>query len=155
MSDTTATTPATAPTHTTGSATPATGSALDSAQGRTVIADTVVLKIAGIATREVSGVADLGKGAARAVGAIRERIAGVGVDTTQGVTAEVGEKQAAIDIDIVAEYGVAISDLAGAIRSNVVSAVERMTGLEVTEVNITVHDVALDDDVDESTERVQ
>jgi uncharacterized alkaline shock family protein YloU len=150
MSDTTATTPATAPTRTTGTtgtATPATGSALDTGQGRTVIADTVVLKIAGIATREVSGVA--------AVGAIRERIAGVGVDTTQGVTAEVGEKQAAIDIDIVAEYGVAISDLAGAIRSNVVSAVERMTGLEVTEVNITVHDVALDDDVDETTERVQ
>lgn len=132
-----------------------TGSDLETSHGRTVIADTVVLKIAGIATREVFGVADLGRGAARAVGAIRERISGVGVDNTQGVSAEVGEKQAAVDIDIVAEYGVAISDLAEAIRSNVISAVERMTGLEVTEVNITVHDVALDDDADETSERVQ
>ncbi|QKE83156.1 Asp23/Gls24 family envelope stress response protein [Arthrobacter sp. NEB 688] len=128
---------------------------VETSHGRTVIADTVVLKIAGIATREVSGVADLGRGAARAVGAIRERISGVGVDNTQGVSVEVGEKQAAVDVDIVAEYGVAISDLAEAIRTNVISAVERMTGLQVTEVNITVHDVALDDDADETSERVQ
>ncbi len=133
-----------------------TGSALETDHGRTVIADTVVLKIAGIATREVSGVADLGRGAARAVGAIRERISGVGVDTTQGVSVEVGEQQAAVDLDIVAEYGVAIADLAEAVRSNVIASVERMTGLEVTEVNITVHDVALEHDLeDEAPERVR
>lgn len=133
-----------------------TTSPLATDHGKTVIADTVVLKIAGIATREVSGVADLGRGAARAVGAIRERISGVGVDNTQGVSVVVGERQAAVDLDIVAEYGVAISDLAEAIRTNVIDAVERMTGLEVTEVNITVHDVALDDgSEDEAAERVR
>ena len=65
---------------------------------------------------------------------------------------EVGERQAAVDIDIVADYGVSIADLAAGIRRNVIDAVERMTGLEVTEVNITVHDVYLfeeDNDDDE------
>ncbi|RYI99280.1 MAG: Asp23/Gls24 family envelope stress response protein, partial [Actinomycetales bacterium] len=42
--------------------TPSTGSALESTQGRTTIADTVVSKIAGIATREVNGVHSLGGG---------------------------------------------------------------------------------------------
>ena len=51
-------------------------SALVSSQGKTSIADTVVSKIAGIATREVSGVYDVGGGASRVVGALRERIPG-------------------------------------------------------------------------------
>ena len=145
---------------TTSSATPATTGtgALVSEHGRTSIADTVVSKIAGIAAREISGVHDLGGGAARAVGARRERIPGSRTHLSQGVAVEVGEHQAAVDLDIVAEYGVAIADLAAAIRRNVVDAVERMTGLEVTEVNITVHDVFLeseDDDAEEQTTRVQ
>jgi len=128
-------------------------------QGRTSIADTVVAKIAGIAAREISGVHDLGGGTARAVGALRERIPGSRVNHGQGVAVEVGERQAAIDLDIVAEYGVSITDLAAAIRRNVITSVERMTGLEATEVNITVHDVFLDDgseDVEpESASRVE
>ncbi len=62
---------------------------------------------------------------------------------------EVGEKQAAVDLDIVADYGVSIADLASGIRRNVIAAVERMTGLEVTEVNINVNDVHLDDGSDD------
>lgn len=124
-------------------------SALVSTEGRTTIADTVVSKIAGIATREVAGVHSLGGGTARAVGAIRERIPGGRVNHSQGVRVEVGERQAAVDVDLVAEYGVAIADLAAGIRRNVISAVEQMTGLEVTEVNITVHDVHLDDDTED------
>jgi uncharacterized alkaline shock family protein YloU len=149
-------TPSKAATTTTATPAPSTDVTPGSEHGRTVIADTVVLKIAGIATREVDGVADLGRGAARAVGAIRERIAGA-ADTTQGVKVEVGEKQAAVDLDIVAEYGIAITDLAEAIRTNVIDSVERMTGLEVTEVNITVHDVAIDDGSDDEAtpERVR
>jgi uncharacterized alkaline shock family protein YloU len=125
------------------------GSALVSSQGSTSIADTVVSKIAGIATREVSGVYALGGGATRMVGALRERIPGANTNHAQGVSVEVGEKQAAIDLDIVADYGVAITDLATGIRRNVIAAVERMTGLEVTEVNITVNDVHLDDGSDD------
>ncbi|WP_139977345.1 Asp23/Gls24 family envelope stress response protein [Nocardioides litoris] len=122
------------------------GTGLATEQGRTSIADTVVSKIAGIATREINGVHALGGGAARAVGALRDRIPGSRTNLSQGVAVEVGERQAAIDLDIVAEYGVAISDLAAGIRRNVVSSVERMTGLEVTEVNITVHDIHIDGD---------
>ncbi|WP_040794043.1 Asp23/Gls24 family envelope stress response protein [Nocardia higoensis] len=125
-------------------------SLLVSSQGTTTVADTVVSKIAGIATREVSGVHALGGGAQRMVGALRERIPGASVNQSQGVSVEVGEKQTAIDIDIVADYGVSITDLATGIRRNVIAAIERMTGLEVTEVNITVHDVYLPQPEDES-----
>lgn len=124
--------------------------ALVSEYGRTSIADTVVSKIAGIAAREISGVHDLGGGAARAAGAIRERIPGSRTNMGQGVAVEVGERQAAADLDIVAEYGTSIPDLATAIRRNVKASVERMTGLEVTEVNITVHDVFLEDEARDS-----
>jgi len=115
----------------------------------------VVAKIAGVATRDVSGVSSLGGGAARAVGAIRERIPGSRTNHGQGVSVEVGERQAAVDVDLVAEYGVAIPDLAASIRRNVIAAVERMTGLEVTEVNVAVTDVQLptEDDGDESSEQ--
>lgn len=101
--------------------------------------------------------ADLGKGAARAVGAIRDRISGVASDLTLGVKVEVGETQAAVELDLVAEYGIAIGDLAEAVRSNVISAVERMTGLEVTVADITVHDVVVidGDPEDEESERVR
>ncbi|WP_338887995.1 Asp23/Gls24 family envelope stress response protein [Rhodococcus sovatensis] len=132
--------------------TPKTDSALVSTTGRTTIADTVVSKIAGIATREVEGVHDVGGGTSRAIGALRERIPGARVNQSQGVSVEVGERQAAVDIDIVAEYGVSIADLASGIRRNVITAVERMTGLEVTEVNIVVHDVYLDEGDDEGQE---
>ncbi|GAA3096115.1 putative alkaline shock family protein YloU [Kribbella aluminosa] len=127
------------------------------ASGKTTIADIVVSKIAGIATREIEGVHALGGGAARAVGMLRERIPGSRTNLSQGVSVEVGEKQAAVDIELVAEYGVSIADLADAIRRNVISAVERMTGLEVTEVNIAVSDVHLegDDEDDDDTAETQ
>lgn len=128
-------------------------SELTTEQGRTTIADTVVSKIAGIATREISGVADLGGGAARTMGSLVERIPGASQSLSQGVSVEVGERQAAVDLDITAEYGVAIADLAAAIRRNVISSVQRMTGLEVTEVNVTVHDIHFDDgSSDQSTD---
>jgi len=121
-------------------------SPLKTSQGITTIADGVVQKIAGLATREVSGVHDLGGGAARTLGAIRERIPGSSQSSGQGVSVEVGERQAAIDLDLVTEYGVSIVDLARAVRRNVISAVEGMTGLEVTEVNVAVNDVHLPSD---------
>lgn len=119
--------------------------------GRTVIADMVVAKIVGIATREISGVYDLGGGAARVVGRLRDSIPSARTNLSQGVSVEVGERQAAVDLGIVAYYGTAIHELANAIRRNVVVAVERMTGLEVTEVNITVHDVYFEGDDDDLT----
>jgi uncharacterized alkaline shock family protein YloU len=118
-------------------------SALQTPEGSTTIADTVVSKIAGIAAREVNGVYALGGGAARAIGNLRERIPGARTNQSQGVSVEVGETEAAVDLDLVAEYGVSITDLANGIRRNVISAVERMTGLRVVEVNVAVNDVHL------------
>ena len=132
------------------------GSRLASTQGRTTIADTVVAKIAGMATRDVGGVHQLGGGVARALGAFRERIPGSGgPNVSQGVSVEVGETQAAVDIDIVAEYGVSIADLATGVRRNVITSIERMTGLQVVEVNISVTDVHLPtDDAEPESSRV-
>jgi uncharacterized alkaline shock family protein YloU len=113
-------------------------------KGTTSIDDGVVAKIAGLAAREVSGVYAMGGGAARALGTMRGMVGG-DRNLTQGVSVEVGERQAAIDLDLVAEYGTAIPDLAAAVRKNVIEAVERMCGLEVTEVNIRVDDVHLPD----------
>ncbi len=152
MSDTTATTRP----NVTGTA-PANGSSqrsgLSSDHGATTIADTVVSKIAGIAARDISGVHALGGGAARAVGALRERIPGGRTNHSQGVSVEVGERQAAVDIELIAEYGVPIADLASAVRRNVIASVERMTGLEVTEVNLEVSDVHLPEDDDQDDEQ--
>nr|WP_244311052.1 Asp23/Gls24 family envelope stress response protein [Corynebacterium hindlerae] len=123
-------------------------------RGRTLIEDVVVAKIAGMATREVSGVYSLGAAPTRMVGALRDNIPGARSSAQQGVSVEVGPTQTTVDIAIVAEYGVAIHELAAAIRRNVIAALERMTGLEVTEVNITVHDVhlaQLDDNYEEAT----
>ena len=112
--------------------------------GKISVADNVVQKIAGMATREVPGVHGMGSGASRTFGAIRERIPGSsGPNVSQGVSVEVGETQAAVDLDIVIEYGVSIADLGQAIQRNVKQAVERMTGLEVVEVNVSVDDVYL------------
>jgi uncharacterized alkaline shock family protein YloU len=126
--------------------------------GRTTIADVVVRKIAGVAAREMSGVHELGtgSGAAKAYTALKERIPGSSSSSGQGVTVEVGESQAAVDLDLVVEFGVAIADVAQAVRRNVISAVERMTGLEVTEVNIIVNDVRLpSEDLPPEQPRVQ
>jgi uncharacterized alkaline shock family protein YloU len=119
-------------------------------RGRTTIADGVVAKIAGMATREVPGIFDLGAGMARAFGAVRERVPGGGGAVTRGVKVEVGERQTAVDLDVVVEYGVSIVDVAADVRTNVISAVERMTGLEVVEVNIAVDDVHLPDEEEQA-----
>ncbi|MFD5819306.1 Asp23/Gls24 family envelope stress response protein [Streptomyces sp. NPDC059618] len=122
-------------------------------RGRTTIADGVVEKIAGLAARDVVGVHTMGSGLSRTFGAVRDRVPGGSTKSvTRGVKAEVGELQTALDLEIVVDYGVSISDVARAVRENVISAVERMTGLEVVEVNIAVSDVKLPDEEDEEPE---
>lgn len=138
MADTTSTAPPPSP---------PTRLAEDTSQGKTTIASSVVQKIAGMAAHEISGVYKLGGGLSRAFGEIRERIPGsTGASQTSGVTVEVGEKQAAIDLDLIVEYGASIVDLAKAVRRNVIGTVEQMTGLEVIEVNIAVNDIHIASD---------
>ncbi|MFD7729084.1 Asp23/Gls24 family envelope stress response protein [Kitasatospora phosalacinea] len=117
-------------------------------RGRTAIADQVVGKIAGMAAREVYGVHSFGAGLTRALGAVRDRVPGgrSSGSVTRGVKVEVGEKQAAVDLDLVVEYGVSIAEVAADVREEVIGAVERMTGLQVVEVNVNVVDVHLPDE---------
>lgn len=112
--------------------------------GSTVIAETVVSKISGMAAGEVQGVR-MGGGAAQAAGPLIGSATGGGGNRTQGVSFEVGERDAAVDLTMSTGYGKQIPQLTQAVRDNVVKSVERMTGLRVTEVNAAVSDVYFPD----------
>lgn len=132
-------------------ATPRQTAEAGSSAGRTTIAEGVVAKVAGIAAREVAGVHALGGGGARALGAIRDAVNAT--DLTQGVKVEVGETQAAADITIVVDYPAPIQEVAENVRTAVTTAITRLVGLEVVEVNVDVNDVHLptDDDGDDES----
>jgi uncharacterized alkaline shock family protein YloU len=126
---------------------------LNTDDGKISVAEGVVQKIAGMACREISGVYAMGTGGTRAFGAVRERIPGsTGPNVAQGVGVEVGETEAAIDLDIVVEYGVSIAELGRSIQRNVKTAIERMTGLSVVEVNVSVDDVHLPESGEDHSE---
>ncbi|HEY8701093.1 MAG TPA: Asp23/Gls24 family envelope stress response protein [Arthrobacter sp.] len=107
--------------------------------GRTVISETAVAKVAGIAARAVPGVYSLGSGSSRALGAIRDAVGSS--DHAAGVHAEVGETQVAVDINLVASYGTPLHSLADQVRAAVYRAVEELVGLQVIEVNVEITDV--------------
>jgi uncharacterized alkaline shock family protein YloU len=138
---------------------PATAHAsLTSETGTTHIADTVVAKIAGIATREIPGVHSMGSGFARRMGQLRAMVPGQADSggSTQGVAVEVGEKEAAIDLDVVTYYGESITEVSDAVRRNIIDRVEGMTGLQVVEVNINVDDIFVEgEETTEEEPRVQ
>jgi uncharacterized alkaline shock family protein YloU len=113
---------------------------LQSSNGSTTINDAVVTKVAGIAAREVPGVHALGGGAGRAFSSVSAAI-GVGDQRGQGVSVEVGEQEAAVDLTLTVDYGESIPQVTNAIRENVMKRVEGITGLKVTEVNIAVNDL--------------
>jgi uncharacterized alkaline shock family protein YloU len=101
----------------------------------------VVSKIAGIASQEVDGIR-MGSGGSQAVSGILGSITGGSSGSqTQGVSVEVGQEEAAIDLTLTAEYGKSIPQLAEAVRRNVANRVESLVGLRVTEVNITVSNI--------------
>ncbi|MBC7106722.1 MAG: Asp23/Gls24 family envelope stress response protein, partial [Firmicutes bacterium] len=104
--------------------------------GTVRIADEVVKVIAGLAATEVPGVADMSGGL---VGGIAERLGRKNL--AKGVKVEVGEKEAAVDLYIVVDYGARIPEVAAEIQRKVKQAVEGMTGLKVVEVNVHVQGV--------------
>ena len=146
MADTTNLTSATTP-----AASGSTHASGANTSGKTTIDDTVVSKVAGIAAREVNGVHSLGNGAARAIGALRDRIGQR--DYGQGVKVEVGEKQVAADVTIVAEYPVPLQQVADGVRSSVSRALTQIVGMDVVEVNVTVQDVHIPGDDDDNEDK--
>ena len=132
------------------------GSPLKSDKGRTTINDAVVQQIAGIAAQEVEGVR-MGGGASQAVGGVLDTITGgrSGGSQTSGVSVEVSQEEAAIDLTMTVEYGKPIPQLAEAVRNNVVSRVESLVGLRVTETNITVQDVFFPGEGDQGQQQAE
>lgn len=104
--------------------------------GKVTFADEVVAIIAGLAATEIQGVAAMSGGIA---GGIVEKLGKKNL--SKGVKVEVGEKETAIDLFIVVDYGVRIPELAWNVQENVKKAVETMTGLNVIEVNIHIQGV--------------
>ncbi len=101
------------------------------------IADDVVAVIAGKAVSEVAGVAGMAGGFA---GGITEVLSGK-KNLSKGIKVDIGEKEAKIDVNIIVEYGVRIPDVAFEIQNRVKKAVEAMTGLNVSSVNVHVQGV--------------
>lgn len=104
--------------------------------GNIQIAPEVIEVIAGLAAVEIEGVAGMSGGFVSGVTELLGR-----KNLAKGVKVEVGQKEAAVDVSIVIEYGFKIPEVAGKIQDNVKHAIESMTGLDVVEVNVHIHDV--------------
>ena len=105
-------------------------------RGKTFIADEVVSIIARHAAEEIEGIHRIGESSFRTLLSRFGR--------HHGVAAEVGLREAAIDLEIVVEFGYPIRELAAALRTQVIDAVEQMTGRLVVEVNVSVIDVNIE-----------
>jgi uncharacterized alkaline shock family protein YloU len=117
-------------------------SPLRTERGITTLQDSVVSKVVGIAAQEVDGVR-MGGSTSQTAGNLLGSITGGGSDgsLSRGVSVEVGEVEAAVDLTMTVEYGRTIHRIAEEVRRNVMRRVESLLGLRVTEVNITVSDV--------------
>ncbi|HKD98645.1 MAG TPA: Asp23/Gls24 family envelope stress response protein, partial [Micromonosporaceae bacterium] len=115
-------------------------------RGTTTIANEVVEKIAGIAAREVPGVYDLGGDTARVLTAVRERLHLGDESKAQGVSVKLQGKEADLSITLVLEYGFVVSSVTDKVREKAISAVEHLLGLDVTNVDILVDDIHVDND---------
>lgn len=119
--------------------------------GTIKIANEVVAIIAGLAATEIEGVAGMSGGIAGGITELLGR-----KNLAKGVKVEVGEKEAAVDLYIVVNFGVRIPDVAIKIQENVKKAIEGMTGLQVVEVNVHVQGVVFPQETrDEETSRVR
>jgi uncharacterized alkaline shock family protein YloU len=118
--------------------------------GSVKIADEVVAIIAGLAATEVSGIAGMSGGLAGGIAEMLGR-----KNLTKGVKVEVGERQTAVDLFVIVEYGAKIPEVAWHAQEDVKKAIESMTGLDVVEVNVHVQGVKIEGDEKEEETRVK
>lgn len=111
----------------------------DKNNGTVQIAEDVLASIVGLAATEIEGVASLGGNITNdRIGHIRRKaiLRGVKVDVLEGV--------ASVRIIINMNYGYSIPDVTRQVQERVKSALENMTGLEVSDVNVSVAEVVVD-----------
>ncbi len=118
--------------------------------GAVRIANEVVGVIAGLAATEVAGIAGMSGGIAGGIAEMLGR-----KNLSKGVKVEVGEREAAIDLYVVVNFGVRIADVAAQVQTNVKQAVEEMTGLAVVEVNLHVQGVVFPDEPREEERKLR
>ncbi|MGN0481796.1 MAG: Asp23/Gls24 family envelope stress response protein [Lachnospiraceae bacterium] len=107
--------------------------------GEVSVADEVVAIIAGLAATEVEGVESM------AGNITNEIVSKLGMkNLSKGVRVTVSESSVAVDLALNLKYGYAIPDVSAKVQEKVKSAIEVMTGLEVSVVNIKVCSVALE-----------
>ena len=107
--------------------------------GTVQIADDVVAIIAGLAATEVQGVSSM------AGNITKEIISKLGVkNLSKGVRVTVEEGKVCVDVSINVEYGYAVTDVSYKVQDRVKTAIENMTGLNVTEVNVKIAGVSLE-----------
>lgn len=99
--------------------------------------DGVIEKIAGLAARNVDGILSLDGGM---LSGITDRFRNQ-ADPTQGIDAEVGKKQVALDMNATVEYGKDIHQLFDQVTQRVVRDIKNLTGLDVVELNLHINDV--------------
>lgn len=123
---------------------------LESERGSTTIRDSVVSRIAGMVAGEIEGVY-MGGSASRTAGGVLESVTGSN-SQKRGVSVEVGRTEAAIDLTMGVEYGRNILDLVGQVRNRISQRVESLTGLQITELNVTVSDIIFHEEDSEGQE---
>ncbi|PVE70155.1 Asp23/Gls24 family envelope stress response protein [Priestia megaterium] len=111
--------------------------------------DQVIKKIAGIAANEIKGILSMSGGF---MSGLTDRFRST-EDITKGINAEVGEKQVALDLKVIVEYGKNVPAIFSETVNNVKKSVHEMTGLEVVEVNMHVEDVMTRSEFEAKTDR--
>lgn len=107
--------------------------------GEVHIADEVIAIIAGMAAVEVEGI----KGMVGNTGDNLVELLGR-KNLSKGVHVEVGEGTVTLGLSLVVNYGTSIVEVSKTVSEKVKTAVETMTGLEVSEVNINVTGVDIE-----------
>ncbi|NMA54647.1 MAG: Asp23/Gls24 family envelope stress response protein [Firmicutes bacterium] len=118
--------------------------------GSIKIADEVVAIIAGLAATEVAGVAGMSGGLAGGIAEMLGR-----KNLTKGIKVVVGERETAVDLFLIVEYGAKIPEVAWHAQKDVKQAIESMTGLDVVEVNVHVQGVKIAGEEKEEEVRVK